>query len=77
MHGQEPCWDVDLKLGVEDRTRYSVNDYADTLMRRLEGAHSLTREHLCTTASRMSSWYDQKVKAQEFAPGEEVYVLKL
>ena len=25
----------------------------------------------------MSSWYDQKVKAQEFAPGDEVYVLNL
>ena len=60
MHGHKPRWDVDFKLGVEDRTPYTVNDYADTLMRRLEGVHSLTREHLCTTASRMSDWYDQK-----------------
>ena len=77
MHGHEPCWDVDFKLEVEDRTPYSVNDYADAFMRRLEGVHSLIREHLRTTASRMSDWYDQKVKVQEFAPGDEVYLLNL
>ena len=77
MHGSEPRWDVDFKLGVEDRTPYSVNDYADVLMRRLEGAHFLTREHLRITASRMSDWYDRKVKVQEFSPGDEVYVLNL
>ena len=68
---------MDFKLGAEERTPYSVNDYADTLLQRLEGAHALTRDHLHTTASRMSDWYDQKVKVQEFKPGDEVYVLNL
>ena len=77
MHGFEPQWYVDFKLGKEDRTPYSANAYADVLMRRLEGAFTLTREHLRTTAARMSDWYDQKVKVQEFAPGKEVYVLNL
>ena len=41
------------------------------------GSTFLTREHLRTTASRMSDWYDQKVKVQEIAPGDQVYVLNL
>ena len=77
MHGSEPRWDADFKLGVEDRIPYFVNDYADTLLRRLEGVHTLTREHLQTTATQMLDWYDQKVKVQEFSSGDEVYVLNL
>ena len=77
MHGIEPRWDVDFKLGVDAETPYSVNDYADVLLKRLEGAHSLIREHLQTTASRMSDWYDQKVKVQEFSSGDVMYVLNL
>ena len=54
-----------------------MNDYADALLKRLEGAHTLVREHLQSTASRISDWYDQKVKIQEFNPGDVVYVLNL
>ena len=77
MHGTEPRWDVDFKLGTDAETPYSENDYADVLLKRLEGAHSLTREHLQTTASRMSDWYDQKFEVQKFSPGDVVYVLNL
>ena len=77
MHGTEPRWDIDFKLGVDAETPYSVNDYANALMKRLKGAHTLATEHLQTTASRMSDWYDQKVKVQEVKPGDEVYVLNL
>ena len=45
MHGYEPRWDVDLQLGVEPRGPYSVNDYADLLINRLEGVHEIVREH--------------------------------
>ena len=77
MHGSEPHWDVDFKLGTEDRTAYSVNDYANVLMKRLERPYTLTRKHLQTTATRMSDWYDQKIKVEEFALGDEVYMLNL
>ena len=39
--------------------------------------HSLAREHLQVTASRMSDWYDRKAHAQDFQPGDEVYILNL
>jgi len=77
IHGVEPRWDVDLKLGSTSPVQYSHNDYADILIRRLERAHELTREHLNVTATRMRSWYDKKVHVQSFEAGEEVLVLNL
>ena len=76
MHGVEPRLDVDFKLG-NDTVHSSTNDYADLLLSQLESAHSLTRKHLQVTASRMRDWYDKRVHAQEFQPGDEVYVLNL
>ena len=77
MFGTEPRWDVDLQMGRADRTAYSVNDYADALITRLEEAHELARSQLRVTASRMQDWYDKKVHVQDFRPGDEVYVLNL
>ena len=37
----------------------------------------MAREHLQVIASRICTWYDRKVKVQEFLPGDEVYVLNL
>ena len=54
-----------------------MNEYAHTLLSRLEKAHGLTRNHLHTSATRMSDWYDKKVRAQTFQTGDEVYVLNL
>ena len=76
MHGAEPRWDVDFKLGT-NTTQYSTNEYADLLLNRLESAHTLTREHLQVTASRLQDWYDRKVHVQEFQVEDEVYVLNL
>ena len=59
------------------RGNYSTNDYANVLLNRLEDAHSLAREHLRITASRMQDWYDKKVHVQEFKPRNEVYMLNL
>ena len=39
VHGEEPRWDVDLQLGVEERKPYSVNDYADLLITRSNHAN--------------------------------------
>ena len=64
-------------LGKEGETPKSTNDYAHTLLSRLEQAHELTRSHLHTNATQMSYWYDKKVRAQTFQPGDEVYVLNL
>ena len=77
LHGVEPRWDVDIKLSTEPSERYSVNDYADGLLKKLENAHELCRDHLQVTAARMSDWYDKKVKVQSFDPGDQVYVLNL
>ena len=54
-----------------------MNEYAHTLLSRLEEAHELTRSHLHTNATRMRDWYDKKVRVQTFNPGDEVYVLNL
>ena len=62
LHGTEPKWDVDLRLDSADKPVYSTNEYADLLLSHLERTHTLTREHLQVTASRMSDWYDKKAK---------------
>jgi len=75
VHGEEPRWDIDLQLGGEGKTQYSVNDYADLLVNRLEYAHQVARDHLHVVASRMKDWYDKKVHVKHFLPGDEVYIL--
>src|SRR5258708_14387309 len=75
VHGEEPRWDIDLQLGGEGKTQYSVNDYADLLVNRLEYAHQVARDHLHVTASRMKDWYDKKVHVKQFLAGDEVYIL--
>jgi len=78
MHGTEPRWGVDLQINCEaKRTAYSVNDYADLLVKRMEKAHEVVRGHLSTAACRMCDWYDEKVRTQTFEVGDEVYVLNL
>ena len=64
-------------LGNDERENYSMIDYADVLLNRLEDAHSLTREHLQVIVSRMQDWYDKKLHVQEFKPGDEVYLLNV
>ena len=46
LYGTEPRWDVDLRLNSDDRPVHSTYEYADLLLSRLEGARTLTREHL-------------------------------
>jgi len=55
MHGTKPRWNKDFQLGGEnERVAYSVNDYADLLIRRMETGHELVRQNLGTTANKMS-----------------------
>ena len=77
MHGTEPCWYVELRFGNEDRLVYSANAYVDLLFNGLDSAHALTRDHLQITTSGMNDWYDKKIRAQDFQPRDEVYVLNL
>jgi len=70
MHGTEPRWNIDFQLGENECVAYSVNDYADLLIKRMETAHELVRQHLGTTANKMSEWYDKKVHTQTFIPGD-------
>jgi len=72
MHSTEPRWDIDLQIGTEEHKPYSVNDFADVLVTRLEEAHEIAREHLHVTAQRMQDWYDEKVHTQRFDVGDEV-----
>ena len=69
--------DVDIQLEDKGAEPKSVNEYAHILLIRLEKAHELTRNHLHTSAARMSDWYDKKVRVQTFQTGDEVYVLNL
>jgi len=78
MHGTKPRWGVDLHINCEHTRRaYSVNDYADLLVTRLEKAHELVRAHLGVASRRMKDWFDKKVRTQTFKVGDEVYVLNL
>jgi len=77
MHGTEPRWNIDFQMGENERVAYSVNDYADLLISRMDTAHELVRQHLGTTANKMSEWYDKKVHTQSFPPGDQVFVLNL
>jgi len=73
MHGTKPRWGVDLQINCEaTHTAYSVSDYADLLVNRLEKAHEIVKGHLSTAARRMCDWYDNKVHAQTFEVGDEV-----
>ena len=71
MHATEPC------LENEDRLVYSTNAYADLLLNRLGSAHSLAMDHLQVTDSQTTDWYDKKIRAQDFHPGDEIYILNL
>jgi len=64
-------------MGENKRVAYSVNDYADLLMKRMETAHELVRQHLGTTANKMSEWYNKEVHTQSFIPCDQVFVLNL
>jgi len=77
MHGTEPRWNIDLQMGESERVACSVNHYADLLITRMKTAHELVRQHLGTTANKMSEWYDKKVHTQSFLPGDQVFVLNL
>jgi len=77
MHGTELWWNIDSQIGENERVAYSVNDYADLLIKRMETAHELVRQHLGTTANKMSEWYDKKVHTKSFIPGDQVFVLNL
>jgi len=77
MHGTEPRWNIDFQMGESEPVAYSVNDYADLLITQMETAHELVRQHLGTTANKMSEWYDKKVHTQSFLPGDPVFVLNL
>jgi len=77
MHGTEPRWNINFQMGENERVAYCVNDYADLLITRMETAHKIVREHLATTANKMSEWCDKKVHTQSFLPGDQVFVLNL
>jgi len=78
MYGTEPIWGVEFQINCEStRTAYSMNDYADLLVNRLEKAHEIVRTHLGTAAAGIKDWYNKKVHTQFFEVGDEVYVLNL
>jgi len=77
MHGTKPRWNIDLQMREYERVAYSVNDFADLLIKRMETAHELVRQHLGTTVNKMSEWYDKKVHTQSFIPGDQFFVLNL
>jgi len=76
MHGTEPRWGVDLQINCEHtRTAYSVKNYADLLVTRLEKTHESVRTHLGVSSMRMKDWLDKKVHAQTFKVRDELYLL--
>ena len=66
--------DVDFQLCNEECIPHSINDYAPTLVNKLERAHELARDQLQLTASRMK---DKNLNTLNFNVGDEVYVLNL
>jgi len=42
MHGTEPRCNIDFQLGENECVAYSVNDYEDLLIKRMETAHDTT-----------------------------------
>jgi len=43
----------------------------------METSHESVRQHLGTTANKMSDWYDKKVHTKSFIPVDQVFVLYL
>ena len=62
MTGQEPRWNIDFLLPNTEISNRSVPEYTTAVLRTLEKAHTLVREHLHTVEERSSSWYDRRVR---------------
>jgi hypothetical protein len=74
MHGAEARWNLDMLLDNQ-ATRSTVNEYAAELLNRLGEAYRTTRNHLGNTAAYEKSWYDKRVKEQNFQINEKIRVL--
>src|SRR6266516_1206016 len=77
LHGFQPRWDCDIQLGTMARHQYSVNDYANLLVTRLEIAHEIARQNLHRSAQSMKDGYNKRVEPKEFEEGQTVKLLNL
>ena len=72
--GREPLWNVDLLLPETNSNVSTPNEYAAKVIERLAVVSKLVRENLRRAAETSNKWYNNKVKSQRFAVGDNVRV---
>ena len=73
MHSREAPCPLDLVMEMPERAWPSdVNDYAESLVLRLQHAFSMVRKHTKMVVDRMKKNYDINVKSNTFQKGQLV-----
>ena len=73
MTGREAVWNVDLLLPGNQADR-PPPEFVRDVRERLQLAHAVVQETLQRSAEAASTWYNRKVKYQEFSVGDRVRV---
>ena len=74
LTGRNPRWNIDLLLCDKPYLEQSVSEYAASLVERLHRVHEMVREHLHVTAETARTWYEKKVRHQQFKIGDKVRI---
>jgi len=72
--GRQPLWTADLFVPEAEGPGKTVPAYTAETVDRLNRAMHLVREHLQTSASSASRWYNRRARPREFAEGDLVRV---
>ena len=72
--GREPLWRLDVLLDNQVVSQNTECEYAREVSDKLILTYRLVREHLEKANESASSWYNKRVKQQQFGVDEEVYV---
>ena len=74
VFGHENRVAVDIILGDPEGVVTNLNGWVEEKLRLMRAAYASTRENLGSSAQRMKTYYDRRVKERTFAAGDSVYV---
>uniref|UniRef100_A0A803JFV2 Gypsy retrotransposon integrase-like protein 1 n=1 Tax=Xenopus tropicalis TaxID=8364 RepID=A0A803JFV2_XENTR len=75
MFGREVCLPVDLVNGGDvDEKFTSPTSYVSEVARRLAGIRNMVKYHQAKATGKQKEYYDLKITAQVYEPGENVWV---
>ena len=74
MFGHQARLPADVIYGTTNTTEQSVNEYARTLRRIMEGAFTLARQHSLKQQLKQKELYDRKIHGKPFEKGDYVWL---